>query len=105
MLMDNMYAHRGVHSSDVDENTVDAFQKAAEELGGFECDVRLSKDGVPVVIHDATLRRTRHHSARVRDMYAAQLSKFGVPLLRDVLPLSTGGSHYLGFEGAAGEAH
>ena len=83
-----MYAHRGVHSSDADENTVGAFRRAAKKLGGFECDVRLSKDGVPVVIHDATLLRTHGHRARVSDLRAARLSKIGVPLLRDVLPFS-----------------
>ncbi len=51
-------AHRGA-SAYVPENTVAAFDHALE-LGcvHVELDVRLSADGVPVVIHDATLDRT-----------------------------------------------
>lgn len=51
-------AHRGA-SAYVPENTVAAFDHALE-LGCtyVELDVRLSADGVPVVIHDATLERT-----------------------------------------------
>jgi glycerophosphoryl diester phosphodiesterase len=51
-------AHRGA-SYDAPENTLAAFDLALR-LGadGIELDVRLSADGVPVVIHDATLDRT-----------------------------------------------
>ncbi len=51
-------AHRGA-SYDAPENTLAAFDLALR-LGadGVELDVRLSADGVPVVIHDATLDRT-----------------------------------------------
>lgn len=51
-------AHRG-GSLEAPENTLAAF-RAARALGvdWIELDVRLSKDGVPVVIHDQTLGRT-----------------------------------------------
>ena len=45
-------AHRGA-SALAPENTFAAFQKAIEDgAEGIEFDVRLSKDGVPVVFHD-----------------------------------------------------
>lgn len=50
--------HRGA-SKVAPENTLAAFERAlADGADGIEFDVRLAHDGVPVVIHDATLRRT-----------------------------------------------
>ena len=51
-------AHRG-YSGKFDENTMLAFKKAIEYgADGIETDVQLSKDGVPVIMHDETLDRT-----------------------------------------------
>jgi glycerophosphoryl diester phosphodiesterase len=51
--------HRGA-SAIAPENTLAAFARAVHDgAAGIELDVRLSHDGVPVVIHDATLPRTR----------------------------------------------
>jgi glycerophosphoryl diester phosphodiesterase len=50
-------AHRG-DSAEAPENTLAAFKKAIELGVDFlECDVQLSKDGVPMVIHDRTFLR------------------------------------------------
>lgn len=54
-------------------------------MDGFECDVRMSRDGVPVVIHDATLLRTHKIDQRVHDATADQLGTWGVPTLEEVL--------------------
>lgn len=66
-------AHRGA-SIIAPENTLAAFALAID-LGadGIELDVRLSRDGVPVVIHDATLRRTGLREEAVVGMDAKQL--------------------------------
>src|SRR3989344_8923354 len=50
-------SHRGAHKKHV-ENTLEAFQ-TAYKLGVhiFETDVRLTKDKVPVIFHDPTLKR------------------------------------------------
>ena len=85
-----VFAHRGVHRGDSDENTLRAFRRALATRDGFECDVRWSRDGVPFVVHDATLRRTlghRGHTARVRDVPARDLARWGVPTLERVLRL------------------
>ena len=52
-------AHRGYHA-DAPENTLGAFA-AAVKLGvdGIETDVRLSRDGLPVIIHDRVTPRKR----------------------------------------------
>lgn len=53
-----LWAHRGA-SGDAPENTMSAF-RLAEQVGadGIELDVRLTADGVPMVLHDDTLDRT-----------------------------------------------
>src|SRR5919204_634881 len=51
-------AHRGASAS-APENTAAAFELASRcGADALELDVRLSADGVPVVIHDATLDRS-----------------------------------------------
>lgn len=58
-------AHRGA-SAWAPENTVAAFDAALEvNCRAIEFDVRLTADGVPVVIHDETLDRTTNGSGRV----------------------------------------
>lgn len=54
-----LYAHRGLHDNDSDapENSLAAFKKAIDGGFGIECDVQLTKDGVPVIFHDFTLGR------------------------------------------------
>ena len=53
-----IYAHRG-YSGRYPENTMLAFQKAAETgCDGMELDVQLTKDGTVVVIHDEAVDRT-----------------------------------------------
>lgn len=82
-------AHRGARTQ-APENTLAAFHKAFE-LGadGIECDVFLSQDGVPVVIHDDTLDRTTTGKGFVWDHRAEVLSNLGIPTLEqtlDILP-------------------
>jgi glycerophosphoryl diester phosphodiesterase len=51
-------AHRGASGS-APENTLPAFELAARQgADAFELDVRLTADGIPVVLHDPTLDRT-----------------------------------------------
>jgi glycerophosphoryl diester phosphodiesterase len=66
-------AHRGA-SGDAPENTLPAFELAVQQgADAFELDVRLSRDGAPVVIHDATLERTTSLSGPVRAHTLAEL--------------------------------
>ncbi len=60
-------AHRGA-SGWAPENTVAAFDAALDvKCRAIEFDVRLSADGVPIVIHDETLDRTTNGRGRVAD--------------------------------------
>ncbi len=52
---------------------------------GLELDVRASKDGRVVVVHDETLDRTTRLRGHVRAHTAGELVAAGVPELRSVL--------------------
>lgn len=66
-------AHRG-DSRNAPENTLSALQAAMDAgADGVEFDVRLARDGVPVVIHDATLKRTAGRSVSVGSLTSAEL--------------------------------
>jgi glycerophosphoryl diester phosphodiesterase len=77
--------HRGA-SGHAPENTMASFALAVE-MGAdlVECDVHLSADGVPVVIHDETLERTTAGAGLVQAHTAAQLAALGVPTLDELL--------------------
>ena len=79
-------AHRGDWRV-APENTVQGLLAAMRIPGcdGVEFDVRMSADGIPVLIHDETLARVQHRAGRVDRMPAADLAAFGVPSLADVL--------------------
>lgn len=70
-----VFAHRG-GSAIGPENTIPAFDQAvALGVDGLELDVRLSRDGIVVVHHDARLERTTNGSGRVRDVTAGELAR------------------------------
>jgi glycerophosphoryl diester phosphodiesterase len=52
---------------------------------GVEFDIRFSRDGVPVLLHDATLERVQGIPAAVMGLTAAELGRVGVPSLESVL--------------------
>ena len=64
-----------------------AFAAAMTNPGcdGVELDVRLDRDGVPVVIHDEGLARVQGIPGRVDQLTAVELGRAGVPTLRDAL--------------------
>ncbi|KIL37710.1 glycerophosphodiester phosphodiesterase [Cohnella kolymensis] len=97
-------AHRG-WSGMAPENTMAAFRLAMTQpfVQWMELDVHLSRDDVPVVIHDGILKRTTNGEGRVRDLTAEQLGRLdagswvhpsfyteGVPTLAEVLSLTSG---------------
>ena len=51
------YAHRGLHSESIPENSLAAFRNAREKGYGVELDVQPSSDGVAMVFHDKDLER------------------------------------------------
>jgi glycerophosphoryl diester phosphodiesterase len=62
-----IYAHRGA-SYDFPEMTMLAYENAVKQgADGFECDLRLTKDGVAVLWHDADLQRRANSDAAVAE--------------------------------------
>lgn len=92
-------AHRGA-SSTRPENTIPSFEEAIRLGAGIvEFDVRLSRDGVPVVIHDPAVDRTTDGTGLVHELSAAELSSLNagteaepttVPTLAEVLRCVSG---------------
>ena len=73
------YAHRGA-SAYAPENTMTAFRLGIE-LGanGIETDIRKTKDGIPVLFHDAGLLRLTGTDRLIADMTFAELSGIKIP--------------------------
>jgi glycerophosphoryl diester phosphodiesterase len=70
--------HRGA-SAVIAENTLLAFKQAIDDgAAGIEFDVRLSRDEIPVVIHDSSLKRTGLLDVEVSDLTVAELQKINV---------------------------
>ncbi len=70
--------HRGA-SAVAPENTLAAFERAMRDgADGVEFDVRLTSDGIPVVIHDATLQRTGLIGGIVAELTAEKLREIDV---------------------------
>ena len=68
-----IWAHRGA-SALAPENTLSAFRAAvAAGADGLELDIQLSRDGIPVVVHDETVARTTNGVGRVRDLSLREL--------------------------------
>ena len=69
------FAHRGA-SGRAPESTLEAFRVAVEEgAGGLELDVRMTREGEVVVIHDATVDRTTDGSGTVAGMTLDELRR------------------------------
>ncbi len=68
-------AHRGAGKL-APENTLAAFRLGASHgYRAFECDVKLSADGVPFLLHDDTLERTTNGQGRAGDQPWTALSR------------------------------
>ncbi len=69
-----LIAHRG-DTKNYPENTIKAFQSALDKgADGFECDVHLNSDGVPIVVHNYLYDKTAKYPflSEVLDMFAGK---------------------------------
>lgn len=107
MIKNMCVAHRGF-SGKAPENTLAAVRMAIAlpYVRWIEIDVQLSKDGVPVVIHDYSLDRTTNGHGKVKDMDWEPMKRLDagswkgrafrgerVPSLEQVLDLAKGRLH------------
>lgn len=91
-----IYAHRD-SSMDKPANTMAAFERAiADGADGIELDIYLSKDGVPVVIHDRELAHTTNGHGFVDELSLAELESLDagqgetIPSFEQVVTLAAG---------------
>ena len=75
-----IFAHRGA-SAYAPENTLESLSAGYGNRERMELswDVQLTKDGVPVVIHDERIDRVSHGKGAVRDYTLEELQKIRVP--------------------------
>jgi glycerophosphoryl diester phosphodiesterase len=62
----------------------------AEGVDGIEIDVRASADGAPLLLHDATLKRTYDDARPLATLTAAEARALGVPSLAEALAALAG---------------
>lgn len=91
------YAHRGLHSAGVPENSLAAFSAAKAANYGMELDVHLMRDGELAVIHDSSLKRVADADISIEELSTPELSSYylegtreHIPLFRQVLELVDG---------------
>lgn len=90
-------AHRGLFTDTIPENSLKAFEAAAEKGFAAELDVRLTKDCKMVIFHDSSLLRMCGVDESLSEFTYEQLSAFTlngtsekIPLFADVLRLING---------------
>lgn len=81
-----VYAHRGLHSDGVPENSPSAFAAAMDRKMGIECDVQRSGDGRAIVFHDQDLARLTARQELIADCSAADLNRTVLSGSCDTIP-------------------
>lgn len=82
------YAHRGLFDNDSDapENSLAAIKKAVQAGYGIEFDVQLSKDDIPVIFHDASLKRMCGVDGKVWEYTLEELQHMHLANTRETIP-------------------
>jgi len=90
-------AHRGIHNSEIPENSIAAFKLAIENNLTIELDIRLTKDNKIVVLHDETLFRMTGIDKKVCDCNYEDVKRLkllntdnNIPTFKEVLQIIDG---------------
>ena len=76
MSVCKVISHRGANKQ-APQNTIPAFEKSIEiGVDGFETDVHMSRDGVPVICHNYTIDETSNGIGAISDMTLEQLRSY-----------------------------
>ena len=81
-------AHRGLFDDNIKENTIEAFDNAFNNgYEGIEFDVRLTKDKIPVILHDSFLSRVFGVMGLLKNYTYQELldNKIKIPKYEDVI--------------------
>ncbi len=106
-----IFGHRG-NPVNFPENSLAGFKYTlSQNIDGLEFDVHLTKDQIPVVIHDEALDRTTTGSGQVKDFTLNELHSFKlangekIPTLQEVLSLLAGQDVYINIEFKTNQVH
>lgn len=95
-LKRNLIAHRGVHNSQIPENTLPAFVKCVDKNYIIELDIHILSDNTIVVHHDHNLKKLTGVNKIIETLSYPQLSKikinkkYTIPTLKQVMHIVDG---------------
>jgi len=83
-----LYAHRGLHKnkSKAPENSLKAFQLAIDKHYGIELDVQLTKDNIPVILHDYNILRACGVDQKVSELTFDELRQYHLFKSKEQIP-------------------
>lgn len=106
-----IFAHRGLPVKFA-ENSLEGFRYAAKHgAEGVEFDVHMTKDKVPVVMHDEEIDRTTDGSGYIKDYTLNEIRKFHlkngepVPMLRELFEILQDKDLYINLEFKTNKIH
>ena len=94
-MTNKIIAHKGIFNNyDIPENSLKAFKKALDLDYPIELDVQLTKDNIPVIFHDKSLKRMTGNNDILQEMTYDEINKLylintkeKIPTLKSVLEL------------------
>lgn len=95
-LKRSLIAHRGVHNSEIPENTLPAFTKSVDKNYIIELDIHILKDDTIVVYHDHNLSKLTGVNKIIETLSYPHLSKikiknkYVIPTLKQVMHIVSG---------------
>ena len=95
-LKKSVIAHRGLHNSQIPENTLPAFVKCVDKNYIIELDIHILSDNTIVVYHDHNLKKLTGVNKVIETLTYAQLSsikidkKYTIPTLKQVMHIVDG---------------
>lgn len=79
-------AHRGVHTKDIPENSLSAFENALKNNYAIELDVQFTKDKEVVVFHDENLKRMTNDTRNIEDVNYDELKNLRLDNTNEIIP-------------------
>lgn len=95
-LKRSLIAHRGLHTSQIPENTLPSFVKSVDKNYIIELDIHILSDNTIVVYHDHNLKKLTGVNKVIETLSYAQLSrikinkKYTIPTLKQVMHIVDG---------------
>ncbi|MFT8399633.1 MAG: glycerophosphodiester phosphodiesterase family protein [Lentilactobacillus diolivorans] len=106
-----IFGHRG-YPFKFPENSLDGFEYAIDHgADGLEFDVHLTKDNVPVIMHDEKINRTTNGKGKIQAYTYAELQQFHlsddekIPALKELLALASQKPIHLNLEFKTNKIH